>query len=97
MALQEEEGTTEKCEERERQVNEQVNRIGNFIDGRDVLINELVGRLEVVLRQEPEGPTTENAKTPTELVALAYDLKCKADRIIDQNHRIEDILNRLEI
>ena len=86
-----------KSAKREKQVNEQVGRIGKFVDETDVLINSLLDRLKVVLREETEGPTTENEKTPTEIVALAYDLKCKADRIINQNHRIEDILNRLEI
>jgi hypothetical protein len=86
-----------ECKEREKQVNEQVSRIGKFIDEADVLMNNLINRLEVVLRQEPEGPTSENAKDSIELVALAYDLNCKADRIANQNRRIENLLGRLEI
>jgi hypothetical protein len=88
--------TMEKCVERERQVSEQVGRISKFLDEADGLINHLYGRLEVVLRQELRDPETDTNE-PSELVALAHELKCQADRIEGHNGWLSSILDRLEL
>ena len=82
--------------EREKQVTAQIDRIGNHIDQADKLLNNLHQRLEAVLRQEPEAETVA-PKEPSVLVDMALDLKCKADRISNQNSRMDSILNRLEL
>jgi hypothetical protein len=86
-----------KVKEREKQVNEQIIRLGSLVDSTNELMDVLYTRLEVVLRQEPDNKSPETAQEPVELVALAYDIKCKTDRIVDQKRRIKDILDRLEI
>jgi len=82
--------------EREKQVNAQIDRLGNHIDQADNLLNSLHQRLETVLLPEPE-PAEPAEKEPTDLVPLAYVLRCKANRISYQNSRMESILHRLEL
>ena len=87
----------DQCPEREKQVNEQVQEIGKFIEEGGILLNKLYERLEVVLRSEIETNSEEIAKEDSEIVALAYALKCRADWIANQNSMLESILDRLEL
>jgi uncharacterized protein YlxW (UPF0749 family) len=82
--------------QRQSQVNEQVSRLeGNLTTLHDS-IGKLQDRLSAVLRSSVLSEQ-EKGKDSVELVVLACTIEGSADSVRSATHRVEDILDRLEL
>ena len=81
---------------RQSQVDEQTNRFEGNLAALHDSIGRFQDRLSVVLRSSVPSEQ-EKGKDSVELVDLACTIEGSADSVRSATHRVEDILDRLEL